>query len=101
MPDCGAKQPVSGSWAVEEMSQIENLEKEKRYKEAATMALELLHIASDIQYGDWPLAHKLRELIERICSEHGLTNEREMLEEHWRALEAYETGTSITHERGS
>ena len=74
-PECGTQQPASGSWAKEEMSHIEFLESEGKYAEAVSDAMELLFMATDIHYGDWPFAHKLAEIIRRLCKLGDLTEE--------------------------
>ena len=91
-PECGKQQPASGSWATEEMAWIQTLESERRYAEAVADAMELLHMATDIHYGDWPFAHRLAEIIRRLCQAGGLSEESEKHEEHWRSIERVEMG---------
>mgnify|MGYP006140148131 CR=1 FL=1 len=93
-PECGKQQPASGSWATEEMAQIESLKLGGRFDEAVTVAMELLHVAVDVEYGDWPLAHKLAEDIRRLCDEGGLSKESEEHESLWKMIEAYQMGGS-------
>ena len=87
-PECGKQQPASGSWATEEMVQIESLESEGRLAEAVADAMELLYMAVDVEYGDWPFAHKLAENIRRLCDEGGLAKESEEHELLWKTIEA-------------
>ena len=91
-PECGKQQPASGSWATEEMAQIESLESERRYAEAVADAMELLCMATDIHYGDWPFAHKLAEDIRRLCQAGNLSEELEKHEDHWRQIERIQMG---------
>ena len=87
-PECGKQQPASGSWATEEMIQIESLESEGRLAEAVADAMELLYMAVDVEYGDWPFAHKLAENIRRLCDEGDLAKESEEHELLWKTIEA-------------
>ena len=91
-PECGKQQPASGSWATEEMAQIESLELGGRLDEAVTVAMELLHMAVDVEYGDWPFAHRLAETIRRLCDAGGLSKESEEHELHWKLIEANQMG---------
>ena len=91
-PECGKQQPASGSWATEEMAQIESLELRGRLDEAVTVAMELLYMATDIHYGDWPFAHKLAEDIRRLCQVGNLSEELEKHEDHWRKIEQIQMG---------
>ncbi len=93
-PECGKQQPASGSWAREEMASIEALEKEGGHAEAVGVAMELLHMATDIEYGDWPLAHKLAETIRRLCDAGGLAQESKEHESFWEMIEANQMGGS-------
>ena len=91
-PECGKQQPASGSWATEETAQIENLESEGRLAEAVADAMELLYMATDVENGDWPFAHKLAETIRRLCDEGGLAEESEEHELLWKLIEANQMG---------
>ena len=91
-PECGKQQPTSGSWAMEEMTSIEAFEKEGGHAEAVGVAMELLYMATDIEYGDWPFAHKLAETIRRICDAGELTKESEEHESLWKMIEANQMG---------
>ena len=91
-PECGKQQPASGSWATEEMAWIRTLESERRYAEAVADAMELLYMATDIHYGDWPFAHKLAETIRRLCDAGGLVKESGEHESLWRLIEANQMG---------
>ena len=93
-PECGKQQPASGSWATEETTRIENLESEGKPAEAVTVATELLYMAVDVEYGDWPFAHKLAEIIRRLCDEGGLAKESEEHELLWKMIEANQMGGS-------
>ncbi len=91
-PECETQQPESGSWAKEEMSNIESLESEGKYAEAVSDAMELLFMATDIHYGDWPFAHKLAEIIRRLCKLGNLTEELAKHEYHWKTIEHIQMG---------
>ncbi len=91
-PECSKQQPASGSWATEGVAHIESLEKEGRLSEAVSEAMELLYMATDIHYGDWPFAHKLAEDIRRLCQAGDLSEELEKHENHWRAIERIQMG---------
>ncbi len=91
-PECGKQQPESGSWATEEMAHIETLEKESRFAEAVAEAMELLYMATDVEYGDWPFAHRLAETIRRLCDAGGLSKESREHEMHWKLIEANQMG---------
>ena len=91
-PECGKQQPESGSWATEEMARIETLEKESSFAEAVAEAMDLLYMATDVEYGDWPFAHRLAETIRRLCDEGGLVEESEEHELHWKLIEANQMG---------
>ncbi len=91
-PSCGKKQPASGSWAEEEMIQIESLELEGKSPEAVAVAMELLYMSVDVEYGDWPFAHKLAKLIRRLCDEGNLTKEAEEHELLWKMIETNQIG---------
>ncbi len=91
-PECEKQQPASGSWAKEEMSHIEFLESEGKYAEAVSDAMELLFMATDIHYGDWPFAHKLAEIIRRLCKLGNLTEELAKHEHHWNTIEHIQMG---------
>ena len=91
-PECSKQQPASGSWATEGVAHIESLEKEGRLSEAVSEATELLYMATDIHYGDWPFAHKLAEDIRRLCQAGDLSEELEKHENHWRAIERIQMG---------
>ena len=93
-PECGKQQPESGSWATEEMARIETLEKESSFAEAVAEAMDLLYMATDVEYGDWPFAHRLAEIIRRLCDEGGLAKESEEHELHWNLIEANQMGGS-------
>ena len=98
-PECGKKQPASGSWATEEMAWIQTLESERRYAEAVADAMELLYMATDIHYGDWPFARKLAEDIRRLCRAGGLSEALEEHEDHWRAIERIQMGGPTSRAR--
>ncbi len=87
-PECGKQQPASGAWAKEEMAHIENLESEGRFAGAVAIAMELLYMAVDVEYGDWPFAHKLAEDIRRLCDAGDLARESEEHEQLWKLIEA-------------
>ena len=91
-PECGKQQPASGSWATEEMVRIEAFGKESRFAEAVAEAMELLYMATDIEYGDWPFAHRLAETIRRLCDAGGLSKELREHEMHWKLIEANQMG---------
>ena len=91
-PECGKQQPESGSWATEETALIENLESEGRLAEAVADAMELLHMAVDVEYGDWPFAHRLAETIRRLCDAGDLAEESEEHERLWKLIEANQMG---------
>ncbi len=91
-PECGKQQPASGSWATEEMVRIEAFEKESRFAVAVAEAMELLYLATDIEYGDWPFAHRLAETIRRLCDAGDLAEESEEHERHWKLIEANQMG---------
>ncbi len=91
-PECGKQQPASGSWATEEMAHIETLESEGRLTEAVADAMELLHMATDVEYGDWDFAHKLAGFIRRLCDAGDLTKESDEHERHWKLIEANQMG---------
>jgi len=91
-PECDTQQPESGSWAKEEMYHIESLESEGKYAEAVSDAMEILFMATDIHYGDWPLAHKLAEIIRRLCKLGNLTEELAKHEHHWKTIEHIQMG---------
>ena len=91
-PECGKQQPASGSWATEEMAQIQSLESEGSLVEAVAVAMELLYMAVDVEYGDWPFAHKLAETIRRLCDAGGLSKESREHELHWKLIEANQMG---------
>ena len=91
-PECGKQQPASGSWATEEMALIESLESEGRLAEAVADAMELLYMSVDVENGDWPFAHKLAEIIRRLCDEGELTKESEEHELLWKMIEANQMG---------
>ena len=74
------------------MSQIEFLESEGKYAEAVSDAMELLFMATDIHYGDWPLAHKLAEIIRRLCKLGDLHEELAKHEHHWNTIEHIQMG---------
>jgi len=46
----------------------------------------------DVEYGDWPFAHKLAKLIRRLCDEGDLTKESEEHELLWKMIEANQMG---------
>ena len=60
--------------------------------EAVAVAMEMLYMAVDVEYGDWPFAHKLAETIRRLCDEGGLVEESEEHELHWKLIEANQMG---------
>ena len=91
-PECGKQQLASGSWAKEEMSHIAFLESKGKYTEAVSDAMELLFMATDIHYGDWPLAHKLAGIIRRLCKLGNLTEELAKHEHHWKTIEHIQMG---------
>jgi hypothetical protein len=91
-PECGKQQLASGSWAKEEMSHIAFLESKGKYTEAVSDAMELLFMSTDIHYGDWPFAHKLAEIIRRLCKLGDLTEELAKHELHWKTIEHIEMG---------
>mgnify|MGYP001463273301 CR=1 FL=1 len=91
-PECGKQQPASGSWATEEMALIESLESEGRLAAAVADAMELLYMSVDVENGDWPFAHKLAEIIRRLCDEGGLAKESEEHELLWKMIEANQMG---------
>ena len=91
-PECGEQQPASGSWATEEMARIETLEKEAKLTEAVAEAMELLYMAVDVEYGDWPFAHRLAEIVRRLCDEGGLEKESEEHESLWKMIETNQMG---------
>ena len=93
-PECGKQQPASGSWATEEMASIESLEKEGALPQAVAEAMEILYMATDIEYGDWPFAHQLAEVIRRLCDAGSLAKESEEHELHWKMIEANQMGGS-------
>ena len=93
-PECGKQQPESGSWATEEMARIETLENESSFAEAVADSMDLLYMATDVEYGDWPFAHRLAEIIRRLCDEGGLAKESEEHELHWNLIEANQMGGS-------
>ena len=93
-PECGEQQPASGSWATEEMARIETLEKEAKLTEAVAEAMELLYMAVDVEYGDWPFANRLAETIRRLCDAGGLAKESEEHELLWKMIEANQMGGS-------
>lgn len=93
-PECGKQQPASGSWATEEKARIEALEKAGELAEAVAVAMEILYMAVDVEYGDWPFAHKLAETVRRLCDEGGLVNELEEHESLWKMIEANQMGGS-------
>ena len=93
-PECGKQQPASGSWATEETARIEALEKGREFAEAVAVAMEILYMAVDIEYGDWPFAHKLADTVRRLCDEGGLVNESEEHESLWKMIEANQMGGS-------
>ena len=74
------------------MTWIQTLESERRYAEAVADAMELLYMATDIHYGDWPFAHKLAEDIRRLCQAGNLSEELEKHEDHWSAIERIQMG---------
>ncbi len=91
-PQCGKQQPHSGAWAFEEMSNIESLEQEGMLGKAVDEAMKLLHMSVDVEYGDWPFAHKLAKLIRRLCD---LGDLADRLEEHellWKMVESNQMG---------
>ena len=94
-PECGKQQPASGSWAMEETARIEALEKEGGLAEAVAVAMEILYMAVDVEYGDWPFAHKLAETVRRLCDEGGLAKESEEHESLWKMIEANQMGTAL------
>ena len=91
-PECGKQQPASGSWATEEMAHIETLESEGRLTEAVADAMELLHMATDVEYGDWDFAHKLAGIIRRLCDAGSLAKESEEHESLWKMIESNQMG---------
>ena len=91
-PECGKQQPASGSWATEGMTRIENLEAESKPAEAVAVAMELLYMAVDVEYGDWPFAHRLAATIRRLCDEGGLAEESEEHEMVWKMIEGNQMG---------
>ena len=91
-PECSKQQPASGSWATEEMAQIESFELKGRLAEAVTVAMELLYMAVDVEYGDWPFAHKMAEIIRRLCDTGDLAKELEEHEMLWKLIEANQMG---------
>ena len=91
-PECGKQQPASGSWATEEMAQIQSLESEGSLVESVAVAMELLYMAVDVEYGDWPFAHKLAETIRRMCDAGELTKESEEHESLWKMVESNQMG---------
>ena len=93
-PECGKQQPASGSWATEETAHIEALEKGGEFAEAVAVAMEILYMAVDIEYGDWPFAHKLAETVRRLCDEGSLVKESEEHESLWKMIEANQMGGS-------
>ena len=92
--ECGKQQPASGSWATEETTRIENLESEGKPAEAVAVAMELLYMATDVEYGDWSFAHRLAETIRRLCDAGGLSKESREHELHWKLIEANQMGGS-------
>ena len=93
-PECGKQQPASGSWATEETARIEALEKGGKFAEAVAVAMEILYMAVDVEYGDWPFAHKLAETVRRLCDEGDLAKESEEHESLWMMIEANQMGGS-------
>ena len=91
-PECGKQQPASGSWATVEMTRIEKLEEEGQLTEAVAGAMELLHMAVDVEYGDWPFAHRLAETVRRLCDEGDLVKESEEHESLWKMIETNQMG---------
>ena len=73
--ECGKLQPESGSWAVEQMSEVDRLESEGAHSEAADALLELFYTASDHEYSDWPFSWKVGERLEGLCRTHGLADQ--------------------------
>ena len=93
-PECGKQQPASGSWATEETARIEILEQAGELAEAVAVAMEILYKAVDVEYGDWPFAHKLAETVRRLCDEGDLAKESEEHESLWMMIEANQMGGS-------
>ena len=91
-PECGKQQPASGTWASEEMNQIQSFESEGKHAEAVSMAMELLYMSVDVEFGDWPFAHKLAENIRRLCDDGGLAKQAEEHELLWKMIEANQMG---------
>ena len=91
-PECGKQQPASGAWASEEMNQIQSFESEGNHAQAVAMAMELLYMSVDVEFGDWPFAHKLAENIRRLCDEGGLAKQAEEHELLWKMIEANQMG---------
>ena len=91
-PECGEQQPSSGSWATEEMASIDSLEKDGAHARAVAEAMELLHMAVDLEYGDWPFAHRLAEMIRRLCDAGDLTKQSEEHELLWKMIETNQMG---------
>jgi len=91
-PQCETQQPESGSWAKEELAHISHLESQGMHEEAVADAMEVLHMATDIHYGDWPLSHSLAETIRRNCEAGGLVEQLQRHELLWKRIEAMEMG---------
>ena len=93
-PECGKQQPASGSWATEELSHIERLKSSGKVIDAVKTAFELLEISIDVEYGDWPFAHKISEIIRELCEDNNLTEQLEQLNELWKIVESNQAGGS-------
>jgi hypothetical protein len=93
-PECGKQQPASGSWATEELAHIERLRSSGKVIDAVKTALELLEISIDVEYGDWPFAYKISEIIRELCEENKLLEQLEQLNELWKVVESNQDGGS-------
>lgn len=91
-PECGVQQPASGSWASKELEQIEILTASGKVSEAVDLAMELLHKSVDIEYGDWPFAHNLTNMIRELCQKENLTSQISQLDALWKLIEANQMG---------
>ena len=70
------------------------LSRRGKFAEAVAVAMEILYMAVDVEYGDWPFAHKLAETIRKLCDEGGLAKESEEHESLWMMIEANQMGGS-------
>tara|TARA_B100002052_G_C15803463_1_gene562314 strand:+ start:162 stop:614 length:453 start_codon:yes stop_codon:yes gene_type:complete len=95
--ECGEVQPESGSWAVEEMELVSQMESNEKYSEAADVLLQLYREATDHEYSDWPFAGKINDHLEALCVKHELVDQHIALLVFQIMIAQFQSGGGYSH----